>query len=382
MIIRRQHTANFTTIGNKLFDDERLAADEVGILAYLLSRSHNWEVRRPALMRRWGIGREAIRRIIRNLVRYGYCRAERKRMENGTTFVIYEIRDEPGPELTEDEAKRALALDSSAAASGQIDGETGPDHIRMDDDPLTGYPSPVGPPLADPSMAYIDLPKTDLTKDESTQKPERESARAREKHALNLIEFKRRWPTNASDDQVKVDNAWFDLTNDEGEAALAGIAPFLENQKRLGKKYPPAGFNYLGQKRWTLLEQAQTDAAAGGCYPPESVEAKAIRVLHDLVGRGAAFWKIYRNRDGSVSAGRFAMTPQLRKLGEAPPVEQWVTLSAPGEAASWERMLGQFFDPGMHRQRLREGCRAPWNWAPSAKGTLYAASEDDLADLK
>ena len=36
MIIRRRHTANFTTIGNVLFEDERLAADEVGILAYLL----------------------------------------------------------------------------------------------------------------------------------------------------------------------------------------------------------------------------------------------------------------------------------------------------------------------------------------------------------
>src|ERR1700680_3361665 len=115
MIIRRRHTANFTTIGNHLFEDERLAADEVGVLAYLLSRPHDWEIRRPALLKRWSFGRESLRRIIRNLVRYGYCRAERKRREDGTTFMIYEIRDEPGPELTEDEAKRALALESSAA---------------------------------------------------------------------------------------------------------------------------------------------------------------------------------------------------------------------------------------------------------------------------
>ncbi len=40
MIIRRKHTANFTTIGNVLFNDERLKADEVGIIGYLLSRPH------------------------------------------------------------------------------------------------------------------------------------------------------------------------------------------------------------------------------------------------------------------------------------------------------------------------------------------------------
>ena len=31
MIIRRRHTANYTTIGNVLFEDERLSADEVGL---------------------------------------------------------------------------------------------------------------------------------------------------------------------------------------------------------------------------------------------------------------------------------------------------------------------------------------------------------------
>ena len=49
MIIRRRHTAHFTTIGNALFEDERLAADEVGVLAFLLSKPHDWQVRRPGV---------------------------------------------------------------------------------------------------------------------------------------------------------------------------------------------------------------------------------------------------------------------------------------------------------------------------------------------
>src|SRR5262249_10309106 len=98
MIIRRRHTKNFTTISNDLFDDERLAADEVGILAYLLSRPHDWEVRRGALQRRWGIGREAMKRIVTNWIKTGWCWPVRSRAPNGTTFVIYDIRDLPGAE--------------------------------------------------------------------------------------------------------------------------------------------------------------------------------------------------------------------------------------------------------------------------------------------
>ena len=89
MICRRKHTANFTTIGNALFDDERLAADEVGVLSYLLSRPNDWEVRRPALARRWDMGRERIARILFSLIRYGWIVAKRDRLANGTFYVIY-----------------------------------------------------------------------------------------------------------------------------------------------------------------------------------------------------------------------------------------------------------------------------------------------------
>ena len=125
MIIRRHHTANFTTIGNGLFEDERLEADEVGILAYLLSRPNDWEVRRAALGRRWRLCRDAIRRVIFNCVRTGWIVARRTRLQNGTFNSIYEVRDEPGPELTEDEARAALASVSDAPALADQDDSDG-----------------------------------------------------------------------------------------------------------------------------------------------------------------------------------------------------------------------------------------------------------------
>lgn len=384
MIIRRRYTANFTTIGNVLFEDERLAADELGILAYLRSRPHDWEVRRPALMRRFSIGREALRRIIRNLVRYGWCRPERKRLDNGTTFVIYEIRDEPGPELTEEEAKRVLSLESSEASSDQNPAdEEAFDHPHRADEPPTGYPSLADPPPVDPSLAYIDIQNKDLPKTDSTQKIEREHAREKEKHALNLAEFKRRWPTIAADDQTRIDNAWFALTLTEGEAALAGIAPFMENQKRLKKSHPPAGFNYLGQKRWTLLEASASASPTSLTHPPGSPEARAIAVLHEIAGRTEAFRKIWRRSDGSVVFPK-PVTAQLLALSLAPPHADWKPVSREG-AGSWEGLLREFFEHGTVRSHLREGSLAPGPFVPSAAGKFYKwdeLSERELADFK
>lgn len=391
MIIRRRHTANFTTIGNVLFEDERLAADEVGILAYLLSRPHDWEVRRPALMRRWNMGRDAIKRVISNLVRFGWCQPEKTRLANGTFHFIYEIRDEPGATLTDEEVRRALSLVSGEAAPDDLDGS----FVRSDEhpvtvDPPTPYPSLADPSPDNPSLAYKDIQNNDLPKTDSTQKIEREHERAKEKHALNLAEFKRRWPTTAADDQGRVDRAWFALTLDEGETALAGIVPFLEHLKKLNKKHPPAGWRYLEEKRWTLLDQtAKAGAVSTGVWPRDSLEAKAITVLYEIANRMQAIRSFMRLSDGSISFLK-TVTPQLAALAQAGPQTDWVVVSH-NQAGAWEGLLRQFFEPGLVRKHFKEGDRAPWPWPPSAEGKIYAAetgppqgsmSDNDMADFK
>jgi hypothetical protein len=156
VIIRRRHTKNFTTIGNELFDDERLAADEVGILAYLLSRPDDWQVRRPALMRRWRYGDDRIKRVIHSLIRTGWCIAQKTRLSNGTFHIVYEIRDERGPALTDDEVKDALSLVSSEAAETPC--------------PPPGQPGVGEPGVADTPLVYIEsLPNTDSLNPESHQ---------------------------------------------------------------------------------------------------------------------------------------------------------------------------------------------------------------------
>ena len=386
MIIRRRHTANFTTIGNVLFEDERLAADEVGILAYLLSRPHDWEVRRPALMRRWSIGVVSIKRIVHSWMRTGWCHAAKVRLPNGTFYIVYEIRDQPGEELTDEQIREALSLVSGEASMDEFRSEEAPDQP-----PETDEPPPCQRGVDDQGVATDRWPIKDITnnglpRDDSYQKAEREHARAKEKHALNLAEFKRRWPTIAADDQNRVDGAWFALTVDEGEAALAGISPFLENQKRLKKSHPPAGFNYLGQKRWTLLEAAKDAVPASTAYPRDSIEAKALAVLFEIVGTGDFFRKVHRRSDGTVSYPK-PVTPRLAALAQAPSPPEWMPLERQ-QAAAWEAFLRETVTVQV-RKHLKEGDRAPWPWPPSAEGKIYPTgppdqlmSDQDFADFK
>lgn len=108
-------------------------------------------------------------------------------------------------------------------------------------------------------------------------------------------------------------------------------------------------------------------------YAKDSPEAKAVKVLHDMVGRTSAFFQIFRRSDGSVTYTKL-MTEQLTALAQAPEQSSWVTLTHQ-QAGAWEGLLGKVFDHGLVRFRLREGSKAPWPWPPSVDGKLYTQSD-------
>jgi hypothetical protein len=230
---------------------------------------------------------------------------------------------------------------------------------------LEGHPGaqPGRAPGAQPYMGTKNVP---------LERPllERErDARARDRKARFIASFEQRWPTAAADDRQRTGYAAEALTEEEEHAALAGIGPFLDYLKRLNRKNVPAGWRYLEEKRWTLLEQKSDGKPVASSYPPNSAEAKAILMLHDIVGRREAFFKIWRRPDGSVSYPK-PITARLAALSQAPEPSAWPTLNH-GQAGAWENLLRSVFDDGLARQRLREGSRAPWPWPPSVEGKLY-----------
>lgn len=255
MIIRRKHTANFTTIGNALFNDERLEADELGILAFLRSKPHDWDVRRPALARRFRIGRDSIKRIVHSWLRTGWCVARKTRLANGSFHVIYEIRDEPGPELSEEEIKAALTLVSSGAGHDQSEEQ---DAIEHPPDPLppptenpswgAAQPSLAQPSPADPPVAYKTLQNTDSQRKEST------------KRLVEFADVKQKWPSENLLSEVASQQAFLALGDAEKEGCLDGIAAYLADCKTQNRKVCDLT-TYIRERRWERFAAKQPKAS-------------------------------------------------------------------------------------------------------------------------
>lgn len=250
MIIRRKYTANFTTIGNEVFDDERLALDELGLLCYLRSKPHDWEVRRPALRRRFKIGRDGMRRMIRSLIRFGWIGANVTRLADGRVFIIYEVRDDPGPELTDEEAKAALSLVSSDAAQASSDDDSEDGEQPADggdppgDRPADGRSAGGGqPPPDSPPPPYRDSTKTESVKTESTNR-----ARA-------FADVKTGWPPENILSEAASQRAFLALSDADKEACFHGERPYLADCNRQARKVCDLR-TYIEERRWERFQSS------------------------------------------------------------------------------------------------------------------------------
>lgn len=309
MIIRRKHTANFTTIGNALFNDERLAADEVGILAFLLSRPNDWEVRRPALMRRWKIGRDAMKRIVTNWIRTGYCLARKTRLSNGTFHIIYEIRDQPGPSLSEDEVRNALSLVSGEASSDQNEENEDAENLSETGDPPTCQPG-----VDDQGVATRPRPIETLLNPES---PRTEST-----HDLGgFSKLLEGWPTDHVLSRVAAEGAFASLNADKRKLCLDHFGAYLSDCKASNRKVCDVT-TFIREQRW---ERFAVKAAAANCavIKPYSPEFHRWREYREFIGDHAGVTTM----DTMAKLGRDLTVPSRWPPGKGtgPPSDQHVT---------------------------------------------------------
>lgn len=97
MIIRRAHRPKqYATIDMVVMNDERLTAEALGVLLYLLSRPDNWSVQIDHLKNRFGVGRDKMQGIMRLLRDCGYARLEQAKDPNTGRLLGqgYSIHDE------------------------------------------------------------------------------------------------------------------------------------------------------------------------------------------------------------------------------------------------------------------------------------------------
>lgn len=93
-IIRVRHRRGYTSIADQTLRNPRLRLATLGLLVRLLSRPDGWEVRPGPLARECGIGRDQLRRLLRELESTGYLARRRSRDAQGQWSWGSEVYDQ------------------------------------------------------------------------------------------------------------------------------------------------------------------------------------------------------------------------------------------------------------------------------------------------
>jgi hypothetical protein len=99
-IIRARRSANFTTVGNHIFDG-RISYRAIGVLCTLLSKPNNWTVSVAWLSKHTKetgspLGRDAVYSVLSELEAAGYVRRQKARSKGGEfSGIDYVVFDEP-----------------------------------------------------------------------------------------------------------------------------------------------------------------------------------------------------------------------------------------------------------------------------------------------
>jgi hypothetical protein len=103
-IVRRQHNSRFASLPNAIWEDPCVSVEAKGVLGYLLSRPHNWNVRPQQVGQVLNIGKDKLQRIFQELISAGYVTREQNRDEAGSFGSMeYIVRDETVASLPQPE---------------------------------------------------------------------------------------------------------------------------------------------------------------------------------------------------------------------------------------------------------------------------------------
>ena len=86
---------NYSTLPNKLINDEKLSGDGLAVLVYLLSKPADWKVNAQNIANRFGYGINKVYQIIKQLIQYGYVKKDVIRDQGKFTQIVYHVYDQP-----------------------------------------------------------------------------------------------------------------------------------------------------------------------------------------------------------------------------------------------------------------------------------------------
>lgn len=127
----KQRKRNWVPISRALIDDARLQFDTRGVANWLIAKPDGWQIRLSALpyllQQRAGpnerMGRDRVRRILRELEHAGYLSRARSKKSDGRWVWRIEFSDTPASLHRETSTMGGSAVDGSAADGSPVDGQ-------------------------------------------------------------------------------------------------------------------------------------------------------------------------------------------------------------------------------------------------------------------
>lgn len=92
----RKRVNPYSQIDNKMINDERLKAESLGVLVYLISKPQDWTISMKQLQNRFNFGREKMQSVTKNLEDCGYLIRVKPQNELGQFIgTSWDVTDEP-----------------------------------------------------------------------------------------------------------------------------------------------------------------------------------------------------------------------------------------------------------------------------------------------
>ena len=281
-IRRGARNARYTAVPNIIFEDDRLSMEARWLLGYLLSKPDNWIVVVGDIIKKGRCGRDKARKMIAELVEYGYAEREQSREDGKFGASNLVIFDEP----------RETAANDAADGAGESVAI-----LPQTEMPSPAKPSPVSPsPAKSAHSNNSSLENTDYQQerdardDGSEERPEAVERAFRRWYA--------KWPTRDKDSEYAGRKAWQKLSQEQRAECIAKSPTYIERAEKAKISVPWAGA-YLTGRDWEKLEDPKSDVALPAVHGPYT------RAWH--AGRCAELLK-------PASATMPALPPLLRSL--------------------------------------------------------------------
>lgn len=101
-IFKNKYKRDFTVIGNKTLEDDKLTFEARGLLCFLLAKPTDWTVIMQHLINSSPAGKHVVSRIVNELIENRYMVKSRIRNEKGRfVCTLYEVFDKPQPNIRE-----------------------------------------------------------------------------------------------------------------------------------------------------------------------------------------------------------------------------------------------------------------------------------------